>query len=78
LNDLENIPLFVFLGLLYVATDPAASTALWHFRIFAASRFLHTITYQLAIPQPSRALSFMFGIAVIISLGVQILIYTAL
>ena len=34
LNDMENIPVFLFLGLLYVATNPTPSVALWHFRIF--------------------------------------------
>ena len=46
LNDIENIIPFVLVGAFYVATQPTPSTALWHFRIFAASRFVHTIAYQ--------------------------------
>jgi glutathione S-transferase len=73
LNDLENIPAFLFLGFLYVATEPSVATALWHFRIFAISRFLHTLAYQLPLPQPSRALTFAVGVAVCISMAFQII-----
>jgi len=76
LNDLENIPAFLFLGLLYVAIQPNPATALWHFRVFAGSRILHTFVYQLAIPQPSRALSYTVGFFVCVSMGVQILLKT--
>jgi len=73
LNDLENIPAFLFLGLFYVATEPSVATALWHFRIFALSRFLHTISYQLPLPQPSRALTFTVGVGVCVSMAYQVL-----
>jgi len=76
LNDLENIPAFLFLGLLYVLTNPNPVTALWHFRVFVASRFVHTFVYQFAIPQPSRALSFTVGVGVCISMAVQVLMYS--
>jgi uncharacterized MAPEG superfamily protein len=76
LNDLENIPAFLFLGLLYVTTQPNPATALWHFRVFAISRILHTISYQLAVPQPARALAFGVGIATCVSMAVQILMAT--
>ena len=46
LNDLENIIPFVLIGLFYVGTRPKFDYALWHFRIFLASRILHTIAYQ--------------------------------
>ena len=49
LNDLENIVPFVLVGLLYVGTNPDRDVALWHFRIFLASRVLHTITYLVGI-----------------------------
>ena len=41
LNDLENVVPFVLLGLLYVATDPKPSAALWHYRV---SRTFTTIS----------------------------------
>jgi uncharacterized membrane protein YecN with MAPEG domain len=73
LNDVENIPAFLSLGLLYVFIDPDTEVALWHFRIFAISRLLHTIAYQVPLPQPSRALFFGAGLVVCTSMAVQIL-----
>jgi len=76
LNDLENIPAFLFLGLLYVAIQPNPSTALWHFRAFVISRILHTLAYQVPIPQPSRALMYGIGVATCVSMAVQIIMAT--
>ena len=73
-NDLENIPPFVMLGLLYVLSQPAPSAALWHFRLFAAFRILHTVCYQGSIPQPSRAIAFVGGLGVCISMAAQLLL----
>jgi len=65
LNDLENIPVFLILGLLYVATRPALATALWCFRIFVAARYIHTFVYVICpLPQPARGLSFFAGVGV--------------
>ncbi|KAK0150287.1 Microsomal glutathione S-transferase 1 [Merluccius polli] len=63
-NDLENIIPFVVVGLLYSLTAPDVSTALILFRVFAASRFCHTLAYVLPLPQPSRALAWMTGMVV--------------
>ena len=72
LNDLENIPSFLFLGLLYILINPAPSAALWHFRIFFAARLMHTIVYQAALPQPSRGACFAVGMVVSASMAFQI------
>ena len=72
-NDLENIPPFLLLGLLYVLTGPSLQSAAWHFRIFAGSRFLHTVAYLMPLPQPSRALCFAVGAIANVSMAVQIL-----
>ncbi len=72
-NDLENIPAFVFLGLLYVLTQPDPIMAVWHFRLFAGSRLLHTICYQNGL-QPWRSLSFMVGTFALLSMAAQILL----
>lgn len=77
LNDLENIPAFLLLGLLYVTTAPSVSAALWHFRVFTAARLLHTLAYQLPLPQPTRALAFGAGLAVCVSMAYQVLAATA-
>jgi len=73
LNDLENIPAFLFLGLLYIMTKPTASIAIWHFRIFASARILHTIIYQVGL-QPWRVISFTFGVLVCLSMAYQIIV----
>ncbi|XP_050418585.1 microsomal glutathione S-transferase 1 [Patella vulgata] len=72
LNDLENITAFVLIGLLYTLTGPDVQMALLHFRIFAGCRIAHTFFYLFAIPQPTRALAFMGGFIVTISMAVNI------
>ncbi|XP_030625027.1 microsomal glutathione S-transferase 1.2 [Chanos chanos] len=73
-NDLENIIPFVLIGLLYTLTGPDLSIALLHFRAFVCSRLFHTVSYVLALPQPSRALSWMVGMAVTISMAYRTLV----
>jgi len=72
-NDLENIPQFILVGLLYTLTNPNPYYALMHFRVFTAARMLHTIAYQLPLPQPARAMSFGVGLITTISMAVQVL-----
>ncbi|XP_041820084.1 microsomal glutathione S-transferase 1-like [Chelmon rostratus] len=72
-NDLENIVPFVVVGLLYALTGPELSAALLHFRIFAGSRIFHTIAYICPLPQPSRALSWLTGMGVTLSMAYKIL-----
>jgi len=75
LNDIENIPVFIFVGFFYVLTAPSAFYALWHFRVFTASRVLHSLAYQGAWPQPSRGTFYMVGLAVNLSMAVQTVLY---
>ncbi|KAK7504482.1 hypothetical protein BaRGS_00004348 [Batillaria attramentaria] len=72
LNDLENVIPFVLIGLLYVTTNPSLSTALLHFRIFAAARILHTFAYLIPLPQPSRAMLFMAGLLATLSMAYNV------
>ncbi|XP_063786717.1 microsomal glutathione S-transferase 1 [Pseudophryne corroboree] len=69
LNDLENIVPFIGLGLVYALSNPDLHVALLHFRIFAGSRVLHTISYLVPLPQPSRALTFSAGLLVNVSMA---------
>ncbi len=73
LNDLENIPAFILVGILYVMIGPSLSAALWHFRLFFFSRVIHTICYQVPIPQPSRAVCFIVGVGCILSMCFQVM-----
>lgn len=72
LNDLENIPPFIFIGFLYTLTSPSPLIALWHFRIYAFARILHTVSYLLAV-QPWRALCHVTCLAVTVSMGWQVI-----
>ncbi|NXC13359.1 MGST1 transferase, partial [Corythaeola cristata] len=73
LNDLENIVPFLGVGLLYALSGPELSTALLHFRIFAAARICHTFVYLIALPQPSRGLSWAVGYGVTILMAYRVL-----
>ncbi|XP_071516482.1 microsomal glutathione S-transferase 1-like isoform X2 [Panulirus ornatus] len=44
-NDLENIPIFWLLGLLFVLTSPSLFAAKVVFRVYTAARILHTLLY---------------------------------
>ncbi|CAF4394904.1 unnamed protein product, partial [Adineta steineri] len=74
LNDIENIVPFVLVGLFYVGTNPDRDTALWHFRVFFISRVLHTLTYQLALPQPSRFITCAIGYLTTLSMASRVLL----
>lgn len=43
LNDLENIPAFLFCALFYVCSEPQPDVALWLIRIAVLARICHTI-----------------------------------
>eukprot|EP01135_Chromosphaera_perkinsii_P009129 Nk52_evm16s1636 gene=Nk52_evmTU16s1636 len=61
LNDLENIPMFLIAGLIYIGTNPELACANLVFRVFTVARFAHSAAHLLALPQPSRALLFTTG-----------------
>ena len=71
-NDLENIPAFFAIGLLYVllgASPFGATVYLWTFTI---ARVLHTLAYMARL-QPWRALCYFVGVACMIGMIVQVL-----
>ncbi|XP_067110416.1 microsomal glutathione S-transferase 1-like [Osmerus mordax] len=72
-NDLENIIPFIVIGLLYALTGPDLATAVLHFRVFVVSRICHTVSYVLALPQPSRALSWVTGMFATFSMAYKVL-----
>ena len=78
-NDLENVPYFLFAGLLFVLTDPSLLLAQCLFYGYAASRFLHFAAYLTARTHDTRAtlwtigsliLYFMTGRALLAAFGV--------
>ena len=76
LNDLENIPLFLIVVLLYSFSGLPAIRAIWCLRVFTAARILHTISYLNAISAP-RAISFLAGAGCTVFLAGNVL-YAAL
>ncbi|KAG8236606.1 hypothetical protein J437_LFUL016855 [Ladona fulva] len=76
LNDLENIPMFWIIGFLYVLTRPSALIAENLFRLYFVARAIHTFVYAFVVfPQPTRAISFLVGIAVKFYMSLQVLAY---
>lgn len=72
LNDLENIPGFLALALIFTLAG-GSSTAGWgYFGVYFAARVLHSFFYLSAM-QPFRTASFAIGQLTMVGLCVQIL-----
>jgi glutathione S-transferase len=71
-NDLENIPIFLFLAFVYVTVDAPGSAAPAYFGTFVVARFAHMIFYLNAM-QPWRFLAFLVGQLACLGLAAQIL-----
>jgi uncharacterized MAPEG superfamily protein len=72
LNDLENIPAFLFIALLFTLTGGPANGGWAYFGVYFVARTLHTITY-LGGKQPWRTVSFGIGQLTLLGLLVQLL-----
>lgn len=59
-NDLENIPLFFAVGLIYVLSGASSTGASILFSIFTLARVAHTLAYMWRL-QPARAICFVIG-----------------
>jgi uncharacterized MAPEG superfamily protein len=70
-NDLESIPLFFTIGLLYVLTGASPFGARVYFWTYTLARIAHTYFYTNHI-QPWRAVSFVVGTAAIVGMIVRI------
>ena len=71
-NDLENIPIFLFLALVYVMIGGSPWAAPYYFGTFVIARFAHMFFYLNAM-QPWRFLAFLVGQLASLGLAVQIL-----
>merc|ERR1712156_141155 len=58
-NDLENVIPFVLLSGFFITTNPALKTAKIIFRAFTIARYIHTIVYVFAVPQPTRIFAYL-------------------
>jgi uncharacterized MAPEG superfamily protein len=72
-NDLENIPIFLFLGLGYVLCGGTPWWAAIYFTAFTVARIAHTTFYLCAL-QPHRNLAYQVGVLVCFALAIQILV----
>ena len=69
LNDVENIPVFLVLALLFTLTGCSATVGWAYFGTYFAARTLHTVCYLNAL-QPWRTI--MFAIGQITQLGIMV------
>ncbi len=72
-NDLENIPLFFVIGLIYVLDGASASAAAAYCWTFTIARLLHWIVYLNHL-QPWRAICYFVGYLSILGMAVQIIL----
>ncbi len=68
-NDLENIPIFLILGWIYVAAGLGTRAFLIYCVVFTLARIAHTICYLNSI-QPFRTIAYTIG--AIVTLGLMI------
>ncbi|MGC2441822.1 MAPEG family protein [Candidatus Binatus sp.] len=71
-NDLENIPIFLFLAMIYVTLGLSPRGAYIYFSLFAGARILHTVMYLNGL-QPWRTIFFTFGAVACFAIAIQIL-----
>jgi uncharacterized MAPEG superfamily protein len=71
-NDLENIPLFFAIGLIYVLSGASALGAAAYSWTFTVARVAHTIVYTYHL-QPWRAICYGIGYLAILGMAVQII-----
>jgi uncharacterized MAPEG superfamily protein len=71
-NDLENIPGFLILALLFTLTGCSATAGWAYFGVYFAARTLHTIFYLNAV-QPGRTAAFFLGQLAQLGIVVQLL-----
>jgi len=68
-NDLENIPAFFAIGLVYVLSGASGFGAAAYCWTFTLARVAHTVAYARGI-QPARAI--LFGVAALANLGMAV------
>ncbi|RFA26253.1 glutathione metabolism protein [Alkalilimnicola ehrlichii] len=73
LNDLENIPIFLALGVAYVWVGASPGAAAWLFLTFTGARYLHTVFYLSGL-QPWRTVAYAVGVVCLFGMSVQIIL----
>ncbi len=69
-NDLENIPMFLILGLGFVLVGGDTDWGIVYFSVFTISRILHTVFFMMAL-QPWRNIAYDTGLISSIALAMH-------
>jgi len=72
-NDLENIPLFFAIGLIFVLDGASASAAAIYCWTFTIARLAHWVMYLNHL-QPWRAICYFVGYLCILGMAIQIIL----
>uniref|UniRef100_A0A1Q3F4B4 Microsomal glutathione S-transferase 1 n=2 Tax=Culex tarsalis TaxID=7177 RepID=A0A1Q3F4B4_CULTA len=74
-NDVENIPLFLAVGFLYLLTSPNVTLAVNLFRLVGIARIIHTLVYAVfVIRQPARLIAFFLALVPTIYMALMTII----
>ncbi len=76
-NDLENIPIFLILGWIYVAAGLSVGAFEVYCIVFVVARIAHTILYLKAV-QPLRTISYAVGALATLALIIHIFVEVVL
>jgi uncharacterized MAPEG superfamily protein len=71
-NDLENIPLFFAIGLVYVLSGASAFGAAAYCWTFTLARIAHTVVYARGM-QPARAICWGIGLLANVGMAVNVI-----
>jgi len=71
-NDLENIPAFLVLGLVYVLAGASGFGAAAYCWTFTLARIAHTVAYAREL-QPARSLCYGVGVLATVGMAVNVL-----
>ena len=71
-NDLENIPLFFAIGLIFVLNGASPTAAWWYSWTFTIARLVHWVAYLNHL-QPWRAICYFVGYLCILGMAAQII-----
>ena len=72
-NDLENIPAFWAVGLVFVATGPSLAMAQWLMYGFVAVRYIHAVVYATKQTHEVRATFYTIGSLIVMAMAVMVL-----
>lgn len=72
-NDLENIPIYLFLGLAFVLSGGLPFWAALYFTAFTLARIAHTFFYMRAM-QPGRTIAYAIGLVVCVALAIHLIV----